>query len=318
MRTLVTGGAGFIGSHLVELLVHEGHSVQVLDNFSAARRGNLAGVWSEIEMVEGDIRDLERVRHAVKGMEVVFHQGARGSVAFSVENPVVSNYINVNGTVNVLVASRDAGVRRVVFASSSSVYGDDPELPKCENSKVNPISPYAITKLVGELYCRTFYQLYGLETFSLRYFNVFGPRQNLATQYTAVIPKFIHNLCLGQRPIIHGDGEQSRDFTYVENVINANLLAATAHQGFGETFNIACGEATTVNELCRQLAQLIGAKVEPTYVAPRPGDVRHTVADISKAKRVLRYYPVVDWREGLKRTVSWYLNSGNTQYESKD
>ncbi len=308
MMVLVTGGAGFIGSHLVDRLVRDGHAVRVLDKFRTGRRENLSHLEGHFELIQGDIRDPTCVKRAVAGVEVVFHLAAAGSVSFSVEQPLVSNDINVVGTLNVLVCSREAGVRRVVFSSSSSVYGNTPVLPKHEAMPPNPQSPYAITKLVGELYCRNFYQLYGLETVSLRYFNVFGPRQDPNSPYAAVVPKFISGLLQGRPPLIHGDGTQSRDFTYVENVVSANVLAAWATRGVGEVFNIGCHRSVTLLELYREVERLVGTQVEPVFGPPRPGDIKDSLADITRAKELLGYQPSIDWREGLRRTVAWHLN----------
>jgi nucleoside-diphosphate-sugar epimerase len=306
MKILVTGGAGFIGSHLVERLVKEGHKVRVIDNFSTGRRENLAAVAGQIELIEGDIRDFQAVCQAARGCDVIFHEGALCSVTRSVEKPLDTNAVNIDGTLNVLLAARDEGVKRVVCASSSSVYGDNPTLPKKETQTAAPSSPYAITKLTGELYCRVFYQLFGLETFSLRYFNVFGPRQEPDSPYAAVIPRFIAALLKGKPPVIEGDGQQSRDFSYIDNVVEANLAAMKAQAGFGEAFNVACGQSTTVVELADHLAQLLGIAIQPVHVAPRPGDVRHSLADISKAEALLSYRPRVDSITGLKYTVDWY------------
>jgi nucleoside-diphosphate-sugar epimerase len=306
LKILVTGGAGFIGSHIVERLVSDGHDVRVLDDFSTGRQENLAPVAGRIELCEGDIRDFAAVCRAVQDRQVVFHEAALCSVARSVENPGATNAVNIDGTLNVLLAAREKGARRVICASSSSVYGDDPALPKKETQAPAPLSPYAITKLAGELYCRNFYQLYGLETFALRYFNVFGPRQDPDSPYAAVIPSFINTLMLGKPPVIEGDGEQSRDFSYIDNVVEANLAAMRAGAGFGEVFNIACGQRTTVNELAGQLIKLLGVSVKPVHVKPRPGDVRHSLADISRAESVLSYRPRVDLATGLKHTVDWF------------
>ncbi|MBI2857835.1 MAG: SDR family oxidoreductase [Chloroflexi bacterium] len=310
MKALVTGGAGFIGSHLVERLVREGMEVRVLDNFSTGNRENLAAIASQIELIEGDICDDEATRQAMRGVEVVFHEAALCSVARSVENPQKSNDMNVGGTLNVLVAARDEGVRRLVYASSSSVYGNIPALPKKEAQAPAPASPYAVTKLAGELYCRVFYQIFGLETFALRYFNVFGPRQVQDSAYAAVIPRFTSALLRGEPPVIFGDGEQSRDFSYVDNVVEANLLAVKAKAGFGEAFNVACGRHTTVSDVAAQIACLMGMSVKPVHREPRPGDVRHSLADINKAASVLGYQPRIEFSAGLERTVRWYQECG--------
>jgi UDP-glucose 4-epimerase len=303
---LVTGGAGFIGSHIVETLVKKGESVKVLDNFATGKRENIAPFQADIELVEGDLRNPDDVRKAVEGVQFVLHQGALPSVPKSVEDPVGSNESNITGTLNVLIASRDAGVKRVVYAASSSAYGDSPTLPKEETMKPAPLSPYAIQKYVGELYCSNFYDLYGLETVSLRYFNVFGPRQDPTSQYAAVIPKFITALAEGKPPTIYGDGEQSRDFTYVENVVQANLLAAQAEGAAGEMMNFACGERYTLNEILRHLQAMMKTDIEPVYRDPRPGDVKHSLADIKKSQKLLGYTPHVSLEEGLKRTVAFF------------
>jgi UDP-glucose 4-epimerase len=308
MKLLVTGGAGFIGSHIVERLVKEGFEVRVLDNFSTGHRENLAAIAAQIELVEGDIRDFPAVCQAVRSCDVIFHEAALCSVARSVEKPQDTNAVNIDGTLNVLLAARDEGVKRVVCASSSSVYGDTPALPKKETQTPAPASPYAVTKLTGELYCRTFFQLFGMETFSLRYFNVFGPRQDPNSQYSAVIPRFISALLKGKPPVIEGDGQQSRDFSYIDNVVEANLLAMKAQAGFGDAFNVACGRSMTVLQLADHLTQLLGVAIQPVHVQPRPGDVRHSLADISKAESILSYRPRVDSITGLKYTVDWYRN----------
>jgi len=312
-RFLVTGGAGFIGSNIVHTLVRKGERVRVLDNLSTGNQDNLRDILGEIELIEGDIRDINTVGEAVKGVEVILHQAALPSVARSVENPIDTNDVNIRGTLNLLIAARDAGVKRVVYASSSSIYGDTPTLPKREDMPPNPISPYALTKYVGERYCQIFTWIYGLETVSLRYFNVFGPRQNPHSQYAAVIPIFIGAYLTDTPPTIFGDGEQSRDFTYIENVVQANLLAAEAEGVAGEVFNIACGSRTTVNELARMIAEIVGSDVKPVHGPPRPGDVRHSQADISKAKRMLGYEPSVSLIEGLKRTVEWYRKAQSSK-----
>jgi len=303
---LVTGGAGFIGSHIVERLVREGQKVRVIDNLSTGEKKNIEPFLEKIEFVEGDIRDLEPLREAMGGVDYVLHQAAVSSVPRSVKDPLTSNSVNVEGTLNILVAARDAGVKRVIYASSSSVYGDTPVLPKHEDMKQEPRSPYAVSKLGGELYCQAFYHVYGLETIALRYFNVFGPRQDPKSQYAAVVPKFITALLHGEPPTIFGDGEQSRDFTYIENVVEANLLAAKASGVAGEVFNIACGERITINKLARMLAEIIGVNIEPEHTPPRSGDVLHSLADISKAKRLLGYEVKVSTPKGLEQTVKWY------------
>lgn len=308
MKALVTGGAGFIGSHLVERLLDEGLEVRVLDNFSTGRRENLEAVTSHIELVEGDICDYQLMCETMQGVEVAFHQAALCSVERSVEDPQITNSINIGGTLNVLLAARDERVKCVVYASSSSVYGDTPALPKQEAQTPVPASPYAVTKLTGELYCHTFYQLFGLQTFSLRYFNVFGPRQVQDSPYAAVIPRFISALLQGESPVIYGDGKQSRDFSYVGDVVEANLLVMKAKAGFGEAFNIACEQRTTVKQLADYLRALLKTKIRPVHQQPRPGDVRHSMADIAKARELLEYQPRTGLLTGLARTVEWYSN----------
>jgi UDP-N-acetylglucosamine/UDP-N-acetyl-alpha-D-glucosaminouronate 4-epimerase len=303
---LVTGGGGFIGSHLVRRLLAEGHSVRVLDNFATGRRENLEGVLDEIELIEGDLQSYERVHNAVRGCELAFHLGALPSVPRSIQDPLTSNATNVVGTLNVLLAARDEGVRRVVYASSSSLYGASTELPKREEMHPLPIAPYAVSKLAAEGYCRAFHEVYGLETVALRYFNVFGPGQDPQSQYAAVIPNFIVAALEGRSPIIHGDGEQSRDFTYVDNAVDANLLAADAPEAAGQAFNVACGERTSLNEIVARIGALSGREVEAVHTDPRPGDVRHSLADVSKAREILGYEPAVDFEEGLRRTYAHY------------
>jgi UDP-glucose 4-epimerase len=306
MRVLVTGAGGFIGSHLAERLLGEGYEVRILDNFATGRRENLDSFRDAVDIVEGDIQSYERVHNAVRGCELVFHLAALPSVPRSIQDPLTSNASNVTGTLNVLLASRDEDVRRVVFASSSSTYGANKELPKRESMATVPIAPYAVSKLAAEGYCRAFFNVYGLETVALRYFNVFGPRQDPQSQYSAVIPKFITAVLSGQPPTIHGDGEQSRDFTYIDNAVDANLLAADAEGVAGETFNVACGERVSLNDLVSELERIVGAEVEPVHTDPRPGDVPHSVADISKARAALGYEPKVDFRAGLERTFAYY------------
>lgn len=303
---LVTGGAGFIGSHLVEKLLQLGHDVRVLDDFSTGRRENIEGFRDRIRVVEADVRDLTAVRDATRGVDVVFHEAALASVPRSIDDPVTSNEVNVGGTLNVLTASLESGVRRVVYASSSSIYGDSPELPKAEGMMPVPESPYAAGKLAGEHYCGVFSRLHGMHCVTLRYFNVFGPRQDPDSQYAAVVPIFVTSLLKGIAPVIYGDGEQSRDFTFIDNVVAANVLAAEASGSAGEVMNVACGETVTVNALFEALREIVGSSVDARHVESRPGDVRHSFADISKARRVLGFSPSVSFSEGLERTVSWY------------
>lgn len=304
---LVTGGAGFIGSNLTEALLRAGHLVRVLDNFSTGKKENLIfeEAYPFLDVVEGDICDLKTCRRATEGIEYVFHQAALPSVQRSVEDPVGSNEANVEGTLNILIAARDAGARRVIYAASSSAYGDTPTLPKKEEMIPNPLSPYALQKFIGEQYCRLFFQLYGLETISLRYFNIFGPKQDPNSIYSAVIPRFISALLSGRSPIIYGDGEQSRDFTYIENVVDANLLAMSTERTQGEVVNVACGRRVSLNQLLKILQDIIGSHIPPIYEEPRKGDVRHSLADIGRAREVLNYSPRVGIEEGLRRTVAF-------------
>ncbi len=307
MKALVTGGAGFIGSHLAARLLRDGHEVRILDNFSTGSRANFAVLGDEVEVVEGDIQSYERVHNAVRECEVVFHEAALPSVPRSIQDPLTSNAVNVIGTLNILLASRDSGVRRVVFASSSSIYGADRTLPKQEDSAPRPIAPYAVAKLAAEGYCCSFSRVYTLETVALRYFNVFGPRQDPLSAYAAVIPKFITALLQGEPPIVFGDGEQSRDFTYIDNVVDANVLAATAEGVSGQTFNIACGEQISLNRLLEELRGIIGVETQARHLDPRPGDVMHSLADIGRARELLGYEPLVAFSDGLRRTVEDHL-----------
>ncbi|MEJ5250304.1 MAG: SDR family oxidoreductase [Armatimonadota bacterium] len=306
MKILVTGGAGFIGSHLTDRLVELGHEVTVLDDLSTGREQNIAHLMGRIRFVRGSITDLALLREVMQGVEVVFHEAALGSVPRSVEDPATTHEVNVTGTFNVLLAARDAGVRRVVYAASSSAYGDTPTLPKVESMLPNPLSPYAVSKLVGEYYCQVFTRVYGLEAVSLRYFNVFGPRQNPDSQYAAVIPRFITAALKGEPLTVYGDGEQSRDFTYVENVVRANLLAMESPAAVGKVYNVACGGRYTLNELIRLLETILGRKLEVQYLPPRRGDVKHSMASIDAARSDLGYCAAVDFREGLRRTLEWY------------
>ena len=306
---LVTGGAGFIGSHLVTALVERGAHVRVLDNLATGFRHNLDPLLRRIEFVEGDLRDLDAVCRAVQDVELVFHEAALPSVARSVQNPLDSNSANVTGTLNLLTASRDARVQRVILASSSSVYGSGGRLPKDETMTPAPVSPYAVTKLAGEMYARVFSELYGLETVCLRYFNVYGPRQDPTTQYAGAIAKFMACAREGKPYPVSGDGEQSRDFTYVENVIVANLLAAEAPLQGHTLLNVACGERTTLNQIIAILNELTGASLPAVYSPARPGDVRHSLASIARAREVLGYAPRVSLREGLERTLRWCQQS---------
>ncbi|MGL6279338.1 MAG: SDR family oxidoreductase [Gaiella sp.] len=306
-RALVTGGAGFIGSNLVRALVERGDTVRVLDNFSTGNRRNLEQVTADVEIVEGDLRSYERVHTAVRGSEVVYHLGALGSVPRSVQDPLTSTAVNVEGTLNVLLAARDEAVRRVVFASSSSVYGDGGTFPRVEGAAANPISPYAVAKLAAERYCVSFNRVYGLETVALRYFNVFGPFQDPGSQYAAVVPLFIRAIAEGRPVTIFGDGRQSRDFTYVANVVSANLAAASVDAAVGAVLNIATGSPETVDDLAETIARLLARPVEKAYEPARPGDVQQSWADITAAVETLGYAPGVDFEEGLRRTIDALL-----------
>jgi UDP-glucose 4-epimerase len=302
---LVTGGAGFIGSHIAEALVQRGDDVRVLDNFSTGFRRNLDHL-PDIETIDADVCDAEAVRSAVKGVDYVFHQAALASVPRSVERPLDTHHACVTGTLNVLHASRLAGVRRVVYAASSSAYGDQGFMSKREQDPPCPLSPYAAAKLAGEMYCQAFYHTYGLETVCIRYFNVFGPRQDPDSPYSAVIPLFITALLAGKQPVIYGDGMQSRDFTYISNVVHGNLLAAESPDAAGVSINVANGQATSLLDLLRLLNELLGTDVEPRFEAPRPGDVRDSLADISRARVLLGYEPVVSFADGLRQSIEYY------------
>jgi UDP-glucose 4-epimerase len=307
MKALVTGGGGFIGSNVVRTLLERGDDVRVLDNFSTGNRVNLAGLARDVELVEGELRSYERVHNAVRGVEVVFHLGALGSVPRSVQDPLTSSAVNVEGTLNVLLAARDEGVRRVVFASSSSIYGNQPELPLREAMAPDPISPYGVSKLAAERYCVSFARVYPFETVVLRYFNVFGPRQDPRSQYAAVVPLFITAIEAGEPITIFDDGGQSRDFTYVDNVVAANLQAATAEGVSGRIFNVSAGSPATVNELADAIGLLLGKPVERRYLPPRPGDLRDSWADVGAARQALAYEPAVPLEEGLRRTAEFLL-----------
>ncbi len=306
---LVTGGAGFIGSNIVHALVEQGHSVRVLDNFSTGRRESLARLLERIEVIEGDITCPETVRQAAQGATYVLHHAAQVSVPASVADPAHTNRVNVEGTLNVLVAAREAGVRRVVCASSSAVYGNSPELPRREDMRLTPASPYAVTKVSAELYAQMFANLYGLDSVVLRYFNVFGIHQDSTSGYAAVIPKFITALAKGNSPTIYGDGRQTRDFIYVSDVVAANLKAATTPGLSGQIINIGSGEPHTILEVARLLGETMGTRLPPRHTQPRPGDVRHSHADISKARSLLCYEPTVSFVEGLRLTVAWLQQS---------
>ena len=303
---LVTGGAGFIGSHIAERLVNDGHSVRVLDNLFAGREANLEPFRDGVEFIKGDIRDAEVVNEITRGVDVVFHEAALGSVPRSVDDPITTHEVNITGTLNVFLAAREAGVKRVVYASSSSVYGETPVLPKREDMIPQPLSPYALSKLAGEHYASVFRHVYGLEIVSLRYFNIFGPRQDPESQYAAVIPRFITALLEGKRPVVYGDGNQSRDFTYVENVVNANLLASEGEGLAGKAFNVACGGRYSLLELLSEIRKILGSEIEAIHEPARAGDVRDSQASVEAAERELGYKVSVEFEEGLRRTVEWY------------
>jgi nucleoside-diphosphate-sugar epimerase len=312
-KMAVTGGAGFIGSNLSEYLLGRGFSVVVIDNLSTGKKHNLDG-WTEeagdrFQFLQMDINDTEQLRRAFAGVSFVFHLAAIPSVARSVENPEATQTANIDGTLSVLTAARDARVKRVVAASSSSIYGDDPTLPKQEDRIGRCLSPYALSKFVTEEYCRLFYQLYGLETVALRYFNVFGPRQDPKSDYAAVIPRFSTRLLSGKQPTVYGDGEQTRDFTFVANVVDANWKAATHPNVAGEAFNIGCGSRTSLNQLIEKMNGILGTRHDPVYEPARRGDVRHSLADIGKAAKMLDYVPATSLETGLQHVLNWYRNS---------
>jgi nucleoside-diphosphate-sugar epimerase len=311
MKYLITGGAGFIGSNLAHELVRGNQKVRIIDNFSTGSKINLAGIENDVELIDGDIRDYWTVRKAVEGIDYVLHQAALPSVPRSVENPLTSNSVNIDGTLNLLESSKEAKVKRFVMASSSSVYGDTPELPKHEGMQTDPLSPYAITKLACEKYCKVFYNLYGLETVSLRYFNIFGPRQDPKSEYAAVIPKFVLAMLSGRQPAIFGDGEQSRDFTYVTNAVTANLLATTSSIAPGKCYNIACGARFTLNDLLAKLRKILNVNISARYVDARKGDILHSFADISRAQKDLNFIPEIDFETGLGKTVEWFASGRN-------
>jgi len=308
MKYLVTGGAGFIGSNIVSELLKQGQQVVVLDNFATGKRENILPLMKNenLTMIEGDLRSFHIVRSAVKGVDYILHQGALPSVPRSINDPITSNDVNILGMLNILEAAKEFGVKRVITASSSSIYGNSETLPKVESMPVNPLSPYALTKYAQERYCQIFSQIYGLETVALRYFNVFGPNQDPTSQYSAVIPKFIKLIMADKEPVIYGDGSQSRDFTFVENNVWANIQACTAPKAAGEVINIACGERYTLIDLVNMINEILGKNIEPKFEKDRAGDVKHSLAGIDKAKEVLGYEVRVDFREGLRRTVEYF------------
>jgi nucleoside-diphosphate-sugar epimerase len=305
-RYLVTGGAGFIGSNIAEALVKRGEEVVILDNLSTGYEKNIGHIKNDISFIRGDIRDAETVRTALTGVDCVLHEAALASVPRSIEDPALITDVNVRGTLVMLEEARLARVKRFVYAASSSAYGDSETLPKVEHMVPKPLSPYAASKLTGEYYCSVYAHVYGLSTLSLRYFNIFGPRQDPKSQYAAVIPIFISHLLAGKQPTIFGDGEQSRDFTYVENVVNANIRASLCERARGETVNIACGTRYTLNELFARMKKTIGCSIDPRYAPPRVGDVKHSQADISAAQKLIGYSIAVSFEEGLRRTIDWY------------
>lgn len=306
MRYLVTGGAGFIGSNIVDDLVRRGHSVTVLDDFSSGREENLSLSAAKIRLIRGDVCDLEAAREACEGADYVLHLAARTSVPRSVKDPIETNHVNIDGTLNILVAARDARVRRVIYAASSAAYGETAALPKVETMVPDPISPYGVTKLVGEMYAQVFGRAYGLENVSIRYFNVFGPRQDPSSQYSGVLSRFILAVLEGSAPIVYGDGEQSRDFTYVDNVVDVSLRACEAPGVSGRVFNGGTGVRVSLNDVLKTLAEITGSPVRAKYDQPRAGDILHSQADIGLAKKFLGYSPIVDFEEGLRRTWKWY------------
>ncbi|MHB0947184.1 MAG: GDP-mannose 4,6-dehydratase [Sedimentisphaerales bacterium] len=305
--SLITGGAGFIGSNMARFLLEKGEKVRILDNFETGRRENLTEISKDIELIEGDIRNLDIVKKAVAGVEVVYHLAALGSVPRSMKDPAMSHDVNVNGTFNVILSARDAKVRRIIFASSSSVYGQSPVLPQHEELPLAPISPYGATKAIGEIYFRSFYATYGLQSVCLRYYNVFGPRQDPNSQYAAAIPLFVSLLLRNKSPEIFDDGEQSRGFTYIDNVMQANWLAANAKETHGEAVNISTVNAVTVNTVVNTIRKLMGKEnIKPVYLPPRPGDVKYSLADISRAKKLIGYEPLVSFERGIKKAIGWY------------
>jgi len=310
---LITGGAGFIGSNIAQRLLEMGVNIRVLDNLSTGHEKNLVDIVDDVDLINGDICDPDALDQAMKGTDVVFHQAALPSVPRSVADPMGSHESGTTGTLQVLMAARRADVQRVVYASSSSVYGDTPELPKHEGMIPNPLSPYAVSKITGEYYCKVFSRLFGIETVCFRYFNVFGPRQDPTSEYAAVIPKFIQLMAGGKQPLIHGDGLQSRDFTYVANVVEGNIRAATTPGIGGEVFNLACGERFTLLDLVAEINGILGTSIDPILGEPRPGDIKHSLADISKARERLGFEPVIHFSDGLRTTANWFLGSDRVE-----
>jgi nucleoside-diphosphate-sugar epimerase len=308
-KFLVTGGAGFIGSNICKKLVSQGCFVRVVDNLLTGKRSNLAAITDRIEFIEADMGDEEIAHTCMKGIDFCLHQGALPSVPRSVDDPATTHRHCLDATFTLLLAARDAGIKRFVYASSSSIYGDAPTLPKVESMLPQPLSPYAAAKLAGEYYAEVFYKVFGLETISLRYFNVFGPHQDPTSQYAAAIPAFVTAILKNKPPTVYGDGLQSRDFTYVDNVVDANLLAARVKHTAGEVVNIACGQAVTVNEVINLINELLGKRINPIYVAPRPGDVKHSLADITLAKKLIGFKPKISFRQGLEKTIEWYRDN---------
>jgi nucleoside-diphosphate-sugar epimerase len=305
-KYLVTGGAGFIGSNICRRLINEGSFVRVVDNLITGKKSNLSNIINDIEFIEADMGDKSIAHEVMKDIDIVLHQGALPSVPRSVEDPAETHRHCVDATFTLLLAARDTQVKRFVFAASSSAYGDTPVLPKVETILPQPLSPYAAAKLTGEYYAKTFYEVFGLETISLRYFNVFGPYQDPASQYAAAIPAFVTAILKDESPVIYGDGEQSRDFTYIDNVVEANLLAARAEHTTGEVLNVACGQRVTVNQIIEMINELVGKDVKPVYTDPRPGDVKHSLADITFAAKTIGYKPTVPFKEGLEKAIDWY------------
>jgi UDP-glucose 4-epimerase len=308
-KFLLTGGAGFIGSNICRKLISQGCFVRVIDNLLTGKKSNLADVIDKIEFIEADMGDEDIARSAMKNIDVVLHQGALPSVPRSVDDPAATHKHCVDATFTLLLAARDAGIKRFVYASSSSAYGDTPTLPKVETMPTQPLSPYAVGKLVGEYYAKVFSNVFGLETISLRYFNVFGPHQDPKSQYAAAIPAFVTAILKDEPPTVYGDGEQSRDFTYIDNVVEANLLAARADKTAGEVINIACGEAVTVNEIIAMINALVGKDIKPKYDPPHPGDVKHSLADITLAEKTISFKPIIPFKQGLQLAIDWYRDN---------